>query len=49
MSEHCGCNADVIFFTDGKPWRMSRPGKGHAVREICEAAGAQDVNLISRK
>jgi hypothetical protein len=27
-------------------WRMSRPGKGHAVREICEAAGAQDVNLM---
>ena len=46
MSQHCGCDDDVIFFTDGKPWRMSRPGKGRAVREICAASGAQDVNLM---
>jgi len=48
MSQHCGCDDDVIFFTDGKPWRMSRPGKGRAVREICAASGAQDVNLMQR-
>jgi hypothetical protein len=48
MSLNCGCDDDVIFFTDGKPWRMSRPGRGRAVRDICEASGAQDVNLMQR-
>jgi hypothetical protein len=36
------------FFTDGKPWRMSRPGNGRCVREICAAAGTPDVNLMQR-
>jgi len=48
MSEHCGCDDDIIFSTNGKPWKMSQPGRGRAVREICEASGAQDVNLMQR-
>jgi hypothetical protein len=48
MNLHCGTDCDVIFFTDGKPWRMSHPGRGRAVRDICEAAGVQDVNLMQR-
>jgi hypothetical protein len=44
---HCtGCERDVLFFADGKPWRMSRPGKGQAVRELCAATGTDDFNLI---
>jgi hypothetical protein len=23
MNEHCGTNPSVLFFTDGKMWRMS--------------------------
>ncbi len=32
MSETCGYNEDIFFFTDGKPWKMSWPGRGRAVR-----------------
>jgi hypothetical protein len=46
MAFHCGTHPHIIFFTDGKPWKMSRPGQGRAVREICEAAGCGDVNLM---
>jgi len=48
MSLHCGCDDNIIFFTDGKPWKMSCPGRGQAVRQICEAAGVGDVNLMQR-
>jgi hypothetical protein len=48
MSLHCGCDNNVILFTDGKPWKISRPGRGQAVRKICEAAGVRDVNLMQR-
>jgi hypothetical protein len=34
MHEHCGTDPNVIFFTDGKPWKMTRPGRGRAVRDI---------------
>jgi hypothetical protein len=32
MSLHCGCDKNVIFFIDGKPWKMSCPGRGTAVK-----------------
>lgn len=48
MSLHCGCDENVIFFTDGKPWKMTRPGRGTAVQQICQAAGCGDVNLMQR-
>jgi hypothetical protein len=48
LSLHCGSDENVIFFADGKPWKMSQPGGGRAVRQICEAAGCGDVNLMQR-
>ncbi len=40
------CTIVSNFFADGKPWRMSHPGKGQAVRELCTAAGTDDFNLM---
>ncbi len=48
MAEHCGTDTNVIFFTDGKPWKMLHPGRSRAVQEICLAAGVTDVNLMQR-
>jgi hypothetical protein len=48
LSQHCGCNPNVIFFTDGKPWKLSCPGRGRAVKDICLAAGCADVNLMQQ-
>ena len=48
MAFHRGTDPHVLFFTDGKPWKMSRPGKGQAVRQICEYAGCGDINLMQR-
>jgi hypothetical protein len=28
MAEFCGMDNNVIFFTDRKPWKMNRPGRG---------------------
>jgi hypothetical protein len=41
MLLHCGSNDKMIFFTDGKPWKMSQTGMGRAVRLICEDTGLQ--------
>jgi hypothetical protein len=44
---HCtGCEKDVLFFADGKPWQMYQPGKGQAVRALCAATGTTDYNLM---
>lgn len=48
MVHFTGCERDVLFLTDGKPWRLSRPGKGRAVQELCAAAGTDDLNLMQR-
>jgi hypothetical protein len=48
MAFHCGTDPHVLFFTDGKPWKMSRPGKGQAVHKICKYAGCGDINLMQR-
>jgi hypothetical protein len=48
MADFCGTDRNVILFTDGKLWKMSCPGRGRAVREICLALGAADVNLMQR-
>jgi hypothetical protein len=48
ISAYCGCDPNVIFFTDGKPWKLARPGRGRAVKDICLAAGCADVNLMQR-
>jgi hypothetical protein len=28
MVHYSGCCLDVLFFTDGKPWKMAQPGRG---------------------
>ena len=37
-----------FFFTDGKPWKMARPGWGDAADALVRAAGGDDVNLVQQ-
>mmetsp|Transcript_27674 Transcript_27674/g.39584 ORF Transcript_27674/g.39584 Transcript_27674/m.39584 type:complete len:148 (+) Transcript_27674:236-679(+) len=30
LQAHTGCSLDVLYFADGKPWQLSRPGRGMA-------------------
>ena len=48
MVHFTGCERGVLFLTDGKPWRLFRPGKGRAIQELCAAAGMDDLNLMQR-
>jgi hypothetical protein len=34
--------------TDGKPWKMARPGHGDAADVLVRAAGKDDVNLVQQ-
>ncbi len=38
-----GCCEDVLFFTDGKQWKMARPGRGDAAEALVRAVGGDDV------
>ncbi len=33
---HRGCDQDVLFMTNGKPWKMARPGCGQAADVFVE-------------
>lgn len=44
----CGCTLDVLFFTDGKPWKMARPSRGDAADALVRAAGGNDINLVQQ-
>ncbi len=46
MVQYSGCCPDVLFFTDGKPWKLAKPGTGHAATALVHAAGGHDVNLV---
>jgi len=48
MVHYTGCCPDVLFFTDGKPWKMARPGRGEAAEALVQAAGSDDVNLVQQ-
>jgi len=48
MVHYSGCCPDVLFFTDGKPWKMARPGRGEAAEALVRAAGSDDVNLVQQ-
>lgn len=48
MVQYTGCCRDVLFFTDGKPWRLAKPGTGDAAAALVRAAGGDDVNLVQR-
>jgi len=43
-----GCSQDVLFFTDGKPWKLSRPGHGDAAAALVRATGGDDINLVQQ-
>jgi hypothetical protein len=45
---HSGCSRDVLFFTDGKPWKMARPGRGEAAQALIRAVGGDEVNLVQQ-
>ena len=45
---HCDSSHDVLFFIDGKPWKMCRPGTGDAAAALAEVVGAEDINFIQR-
>jgi hypothetical protein len=48
MVQYSGCCPDVLCFTDGKPWKMAKPGTGDAAAALLPAAGGHDVNLVQR-
>jgi hypothetical protein len=48
MVRYSGCYPDVIFFTDGKPLKMARLGRGETVETLVQAAGDDDVNLAQQ-
>ncbi len=48
MVWHMGCSPDMLFFADGKPWKLSRPGIWEAAQAVAAAVGAEDVNLIQQ-
>jgi hypothetical protein len=45
---HCNSSHDILFFTDGKPWKMCRPGTGDAAAALKAVVGANDINLVQR-
>jgi len=48
MVLYSGCCRDVLFFTDGKPWKMAKPGRGDTADALVRAAGGDDVNLLQQ-
>jgi hypothetical protein len=48
MVEYTDCCPDVIFFMDGKPWKLARPGHGDAADALVRAAGGDDINLVQQ-
>ena len=48
MVLYSGCCRDVLFFTDGKPWKMAKPGRGDTADALVRAAGGDDINCSSR-
>ncbi len=42
------CSLDVIFFTDGKPWKTACPGHGANAQALVAAAGGEDINLMQQ-
>jgi hypothetical protein len=48
MVMYTGCCRDVLFFTDGKPWKMAKPGTGDAAAALERAAGGDQVNQVQQ-
>jgi hypothetical protein len=45
MVQYSSYCTDVLFFTDGKPWKMAKPGTGDAAAVHVHAARGGDVHL----
>jgi hypothetical protein len=45
---YSSCCPDVIFFMDGNPWKMARPGRRDAATALVGVAGGDDVNLVQQ-
>jgi hypothetical protein len=45
---HSGCDQDVLFFTDDKPWKMARPGCGQAAEVLHRAVEGNDIYLVQQ-
>jgi len=43
LVRHCNSSRDVLFCTDGKPWKMCRPGTGDAAAVLAAVVGANDI------
>jgi hypothetical protein len=43
-----GCSRDVLFFTDGKPWKLTRPGRGDAAAALVRNVGENNLNLVQQ-
>ena len=37
-----------IVFTDGKPWKLAKPGTGDAAAALVRAAGGDEVNMVQQ-
>jgi hypothetical protein len=37
-----------LFFTDGKPWKTTRPGRGETAQALVAAVGGDDINLVQQ-
>jgi len=48
MVHNTGCSPDVLFFSNGKPWKVAKPGNGDAADALIRAAGGDQVNLIQQ-
>jgi len=48
MEHNSGFMPDVLFFTEGKPWKMAWPGHGDAADALVRAAGGDNVNLVQQ-
>jgi hypothetical protein len=46
MVFNTGCSLDVMFFTDGKPWKTACPWHGATAPALVAAAGGNDINVM---
>jgi hypothetical protein len=40
------CSPDALFFSDGKPWKMAKPGNGDAADALIRDVHGDQVNFI---
>jgi hypothetical protein len=48
MELNTRCTPDVIFFTNGKLWKTTHPGRGLTAQALVTAAGGDNVNMMQQ-